>query len=103
MNEDETEKRKCPECKGSGYVVLLVSRHKCDVCGGTGFVAVEKDGAEEKKRTPSRWISKGLSDMSGRSFDSSDEESTIDDPDYALEFDDQVDLDDEYLWYEALD
>ena len=30
--------RKCPDCRGKGEVVLLVSRKPCLRCGGTGWV-----------------------------------------------------------------
>ena len=31
---------RCPDCKGEGWVILLVSRSRCTRCGGTGRVAV---------------------------------------------------------------
>jgi len=34
---------KCPECKGTGKVLLLVSFSRCPDCGGTGIKAVEFD------------------------------------------------------------
>lgn len=29
---------RCPDCKGEGHVVLLISRTPCRACGGTGAV-----------------------------------------------------------------
>ena len=32
-------RKQCPECKGAGNVVLLISRSACKLCGGSGFVS----------------------------------------------------------------
>jgi DnaJ-class molecular chaperone len=32
---------RCPECGGSGAIVLLVTKRPCTACGGTGVVAAK--------------------------------------------------------------
>lgn len=94
MSKKKAKKRECPECKGDGYVALLISRPKCTECDGSGWVACQPP--EKFSGTGSR----ALYDMSGRSLSTGEEEETMDDPDYLLEFDD---YEEETLWYEALD
>ena len=38
-DEGPAEAAKCPECHGSGVVVLLLTKRLCAACGGTGATA----------------------------------------------------------------
>jgi hypothetical protein len=35
---DPGPRPRCPDCGGSGSILLLVSKRPCDRCGGTGFI-----------------------------------------------------------------
>lgn len=94
MSKKTEKKRKCPECKGTGDVALLISRVKCENCDGTGFVTQDPPSKKKVASTGSQ----AMYDMSGRNLSAAEE--TMDDPDYQLEFDD---FEEEPLWYEALD
>lgn len=51
MAEKETRKgNKCPECKGTGYIVLLISRSECRDCSGTGITPLEEEDTQKVRR-----------------------------------------------------
>lgn len=47
--DDGVSPDRCPECRGRGWIVLLVHRSECSECSGTGIVAgrFDDEGGDE--------------------------------------------------------
>jgi len=63
LSKQDPTTRRCPQCRGSGRVLLLTSAGPCAACGGTGMAGGSAAGME----TPIGPVSRKQGMIQGRS------------------------------------